>query len=80
MIHPQAQQYLQSAINALLHRNFVVADRDLEYATEEWPDHCDLHRALAFSRVSAHGGHSTPTEISRIREIEQRYKLFLYEQ
>lgn len=68
MIHPQAQQYLQSAINALLHRNFVVADRDLEYATEEWPDHCDLHRALAFSRVSAHGGHSTPTEISRIRE------------
>ena len=68
MIHPQAKQYLESAISALVNRNYVVADRDLEYATEEWPDQCDLHRALTFSRVSARGGHSSVTEISLIRD------------
>lgn len=68
MIPTQSKQYLESAISALVNRNYVVADRDLQYATEEWPDQCDLHRALSFSRVSAKGGHSSVAEITRIRD------------
>ncbi|MFA5707537.1 AAA family ATPase [Mycolicibacterium sp.] len=67
MIDPQARQYLDSAINALVHRNYVVAERDLEYACEEWPDHCDLHRALAFSHVSRKGGQTDLADIAAIR-------------
>jgi len=67
VIDPQARQYLDSAINALVHRNYVVAERDLEYACEEWPDHCDLHRALAFSHVSRKGGQTDLADIAAIR-------------
>lgn len=68
MIDPQAKQYLDSAINALLHRNYVVAERDLNYATEEWPQQCDLHRALSFTLTSKNGGHTPADAIARIRD------------
>lgn len=68
VIDPQARKYLESAINALVHANYVVAERDLEYACEEWPTHCDLHRALAFTHVSRRGGHTDPRDIAAIRD------------
>lgn len=67
MIDPQARKYLESAISALVHANYVVAERDLEYACEEWPTHCDLHRALAFTHISRRGGHTDARDIAAIR-------------
>lgn len=68
MSNPQATQYMESAIKALLQDNNKVAERDLMYAVEEWPDHCDLHRALAFTHVRMQGGGQTsPAEIASIR-------------
>lgn len=67
MIEPQARQYLETAIQALMHRNYTVAERDLGYACEEWPGQCDLHRALAFSHTSHYGRHTRAEEIEAIR-------------
>lgn len=67
MFDPQAKQYLDSAIDALTHRNYVVAERDLEYAVEEWPTQCDLHRALAFSHFNSRGGYTAAHAITEIR-------------
>lgn len=68
MIEPQARRYLESAIDALVRSNYAQANRDLGYATEEWPSQCDLHRAVAYTRFAQEGGHSTPAEIAAIRQ------------
>lgn len=67
MFHPETKQYMDSAIAALLNANYAVADRDLEYAMETWPDQCDLHRALSFSHTRNRGGNSTAADIRNIR-------------
>ena len=69
MIDPQARRYLDSAIDALVHRNYVVAERDLEYARDTWPDQCDLSRALAFTHVQRYGGHTSSVDIASIRDV-----------
>lgn len=69
VINTHTRTYLESAIKALVNRNYAVADRDLEYAIEEWPDQCDLHRALAFSHASSRSNAPTSSaEIAAIRE------------
>lgn len=67
MINPQARQYLETAIQALNHNNFTSAERDLGYACEEWPDHCDLHRAMAFSHTMRDGARTTTADTTAIR-------------
>lgn len=66
MIVPQARQYLETAIQALMNSNYVVAERDLKFACEEWPGQCDLHRARVFTRIRHHGGHTTAAEVAAI--------------
>lgn len=73
MLNLDARKYLNSAINALVQQNYTVAERDLEYASEQWPDQCDVHRALAFSRRQRGGGPTSPADIARIREALESF-------
>lgn len=67
MINPQALRYLETAVQALANQNFTAAERDLSYAAEEWPDHCDLHRALALSNAMRSNEPTSPEMIAAIR-------------
>ncbi|ORB52027.1 ATPase [Mycobacteroides saopaulense] len=66
MIEPEAMKRLASAIAALEQGNHAAAERDLAYAAEEWPNQCDVHRALAYSRQSRL---QVPTEARAIAKI-----------
>ncbi|MDO3312521.1 type VII secretion AAA-ATPase EccA [Mycobacteroides abscessus subsp. abscessus] len=66
MIEPEAMKRLASAIAALELGNHAAAERDLAYAAEEWPNQCDVHRALAYSRQSRL---QVPTEARAIAKI-----------
>lgn len=67
MVNPQAHRYLETAVQALANQNFAAAERDLAYAAEEWPDHCDLHRALALSHAMRNSAPTSPEMIAAIR-------------
>ena len=67
MVDVKARQYFDSAVDALVQKNFTQADRYLKYAAEEWPTQCDLHRALEFSRIQQHGGHTGQDVTAAIR-------------
>lgn len=66
MIDPQARRYLDTAVQAIGVQNYVTAERDLTYAAEEWPDQCDLHRALAFVHTIQTGEPTSPQRIAAI--------------
>ena len=67
MAEAKTREYFDSAVDALIRQNFIQADRYLRYATEEWPGQCDLHRALEFSRIQQHGGHTGRDVTAAIR-------------
>ena len=67
MVDVKARKYFDSAVDALVQKNFTQADRYLQYATEEWPTQCDLHRALEFSRIQQNGGHTGKDVTAAIR-------------
>lgn len=67
MAAANAREYFRSAVDSLVRQNFAQADRYLQYATEEWDDQCDLHRALEFSRMQQRGGHTEPAVVATIR-------------
>lgn len=73
MVDVQARKHFENAVDSLVRQNFTQADRYLQYAAEEWPGQCDLHRALAFSRIQQHGGHTNAAEISTIRDSLDTY-------
>ncbi|CQA01751.1 Uncharacterised protein [Mycobacteroides abscessus] len=66
MIEPEAMKRLASAIASLEQGNHAAAERDLAYAAEEWPNQCDVHRALAYSRQTRL---QVPTEARAIAKI-----------
>ena len=68
MVDARARKYLDDAVDALVRSNYAQADRYLSYAAEEVPDQCDLHRALEFSRIQQHGGHTATATIAAIRD------------
>jgi type VII secretion ATPase EccA len=68
VVDAKARQYFDSAVDALVRQNFTQADRYLQYATEEWPGQCDLHRALEFSRIQQSGGHTGKGVTKAIRD------------
>jgi len=68
VVDVKARQYFDSAVDALVRQNFTQADRYLTYAAEEWPGQCDLHRALEFSRIQQHGGHTGQDVTAAIRD------------
>lgn len=63
MIEPEAMKRLNGAIAAMSQENYAVAERALTYAAEEWPDQCDVHRALAFSRQTTQQVPTPPAAI-----------------
>lgn len=73
MIEPEAMKRLKSAIAAMNQGNNAVAERDLTYAAEEWPDQCDIHRALAFSRQTTQ---QEPTPLVYIAGIRRALSTF----
>ncbi|MEN3225334.1 MULTISPECIES: AAA family ATPase [Mycolicibacterium] len=73
MIDPDAMKYLNQAIGSLRNSNHAAADRDLDYACEAFSDHCDLHRALAYSHVTNRGGYLTSSDITAIRNTLNTY-------
>lgn len=56
MVDAEAREYFARAVDEMFRQNFAQADHYLRYAAEEWPDQCDLHRALEYSRMRQHGG------------------------
>lgn len=68
MIDPRARKYFTDAVDALQHSNYAQADYYLSYAVEEISGHCDLHRALEFSRHAQHSGPTAPQTITAIRD------------
>lgn len=73
MADVRARKYFDAAAEALVRGNYAQADRYLSYAAEEVPDQCDLHRALEFSRLRQHGGHTSPATVAAIRDALTSY-------
>ncbi|MFZ2238071.1 MAG: AAA family ATPase [Gordonia amarae] len=73
VIQRQAAEYLESAVQAIARENYAAADRDLDYACEEWPDQCDLHRAIAYSQALKTG---KPTAGRLIEDIRNSLNTF----
>lgn len=73
MVDARARKYLEDAVDALVRSNYAQADRYLSYAAEEVPGQCDLHRALEFSRIQQHGGHTAAQTIAAIRQALGSY-------
>ncbi len=68
MINPEAHQCLERALQALVNQNFSVAERLLTDAIEYWPDHCDLHRALAYTSAIRADAPTPPDTIKAIHD------------
>lgn len=73
MPHPEALNRLNIALRALAAGNTAEAKLHLDYAAAEWPDQCDLHRALAYTRTASQSDTLSSAEVSAVRDTLDTY-------
>lgn len=67
VVDARARGNFDSAIAALIESNYAMARKQLEYATDEWPEQCDFYRALELNQRRNSGGHTGHGVLTTIR-------------